>query len=116
MSHNIRCYRCGESLAALTLPISRQDECPACQNYLHVCRMCKNFDRRVPRKCREDGAEEVIEKERLNYCDWFVPSEKAFDPTGKATEDAARNALDALFGDADGEQGSGAPGPEDLFK
>jgi hypothetical protein len=116
MTHNIRCYRCGESLSALTLPFSRQDECPRCQNYLHVCRMCENYDSRVPRKCREDGAEEVLEKERLNYCDWFVPSEQAFDPLGKANADAARNALDALFGESDAGEGSQAPGPEDLFK
>jgi hypothetical protein len=99
MAHNTRCYRCGESLAALSLPLSRQDECPGCGNYLHVCRMCVYFDPRVPRQCREDGAEEVREKDRLNFCDWFRPSEKAYDPDRKAEEDEARAALEALFGD-----------------
>ena len=99
MTHKVRCYRCGESLAALSLPLSRQDECPGCGNYLHVCRMCVYFDPRVPRQCREDGAEEVREKDRLNFCDWFKPSETAFDPDRKAEEDQARAALDALFGD-----------------
>ena len=99
MAHNIRCYRCGESLAALSLPLSRQDECPGCGNYLHVCKMCVYFDPRVPRQCREDGADEVREKDRLNFCDWFKPSETAFDPDRKAGEDEARAALEALFGD-----------------
>jgi hypothetical protein len=99
MAHNTRCYRCGESLAALTLPLSRQDECPGCGNYLHVCKMCVYFDPRVPRQCREDGAEEVRDKDRLNFCDWFKPSETAFDPDRKAEEDEARAALEALFGD-----------------
>ena len=99
MAHTIRCYRCGESLAALTLPLSRQDECPGCGNYLHVCRMCVYFDANVPRQCREDGAEEVKEKDRLNFCDWFKPSESAFDPDQKSEEDQARAALEALFGD-----------------
>lgn len=99
MSHNVRCYRCGASLAALSLPLSRQDECPECRNYVHVCRMCVHFDSSVPRQCREDGAEEVREKERLNFCDWFEASEQAFDEQYKNAEDEARAELEALFGD-----------------
>lgn len=99
MAHNIRCYRCGDSLAALSLPLSRQDECPGCGNYVHVCKMCVFFDPRVPRQCREDGAEDVRDKDRLNFCDWFKPSETAFDAGSKAEEDEARAALEALFGD-----------------
>ncbi len=97
MSHNIACYRCGASLAALSLPLSRQDECPECRNYLHVCKMCCNFDPRVPRQCREDGAEEVREKDRLNFCDWFKPSESAFDEGRKNADDAAVRAAEDLF-------------------
>ena len=98
MSHSITCYRCGSSLASLSLPFSRRDECPACAHYLHVCRMCVYFEPTVPKKCREDDAEEVIEKERPNFCDYYQPSERAFDPNRKSQEDAARGALDALFG------------------
>ena len=99
MAHNIHCYRCGASLEALSLPFSRQDECPGCGNYLHVCKMCVHYDRNVPRQCREDGAEDVKEKGRLNFCDWYKPSERAFDADRKADEDQARAALDALFDD-----------------
>lgn len=99
MAHHIHCYRCGASLEALSLPFSRQDECPACGNYLHVCKMCLHYDRSVPRQCREDGAEDVKEKDRLNFCDWYQPSAKAFDADRKAEEDQARAALDALFDD-----------------
>ncbi|MDH3532622.1 MAG: hypothetical protein OEO82_06795 [Gammaproteobacteria bacterium] len=97
MAHDIACYRCGASLAHLSLPLSRQDECPQCRNYLHVCRMCRHFDSVVPRQCREDDAEEVLDKERLNFCDWYVASESAFDPRQKSEEDRARAALAALF-------------------
>lgn len=99
MAHNVCCFRCGASLAQLSLPLSRQDQCPDCGIYLHVCKMCRHYDPRVPQQCREDDAEEVLEKERLNFCDWFVASESAFDPGRKAEEDAARAALDALFDD-----------------
>jgi len=99
MSHTISCYRCGGSLASLSLPLSRQDECPECGNYLHVCKMCKDFEPNVPRQCREDGAEDVKEKDRLNFCDWFSPSDSAFDAKRKEGEEEAKNALDALFDD-----------------
>jgi ribosomal protein L40E len=97
MSHSIACYRCGASLAMLSLPFSRQDECPACHNYLHVCRMCVFFDPRVPRQCREDGADDVRDKDKLNFCDWYRPSDSAFDAASKQEEDAARAAAEDLF-------------------
>ncbi|HNP35621.1 MAG TPA: hypothetical protein PKK10_07200 [Woeseiaceae bacterium] len=101
MTHSFVCYRCGASLAALSLPFSRQDECPSCEVHLHVCRMCEHFDPHVTRQCREDGADDVSDKERLNFCDWFVPGANAFDPARKASMDAAGKALDALFSGAD---------------
>ena len=99
MAHNVCCYRCGASLEALSLPFSRQDECPGCSNYLHVCKMCVHYDPRVPRQCREDGADDVTDKDRLNFCDWFKPSDSAFDADRKGEEDQARATLDALFDD-----------------
>lgn len=99
MSHKIACYRCGESLAGLSLPLSRQDQCPSCSADLHVCRMCVFFDASVPRQCREDGAEDVTEKERPNFCDWFKPSETAFDPGRREQAETAAQQLAALFGD-----------------
>ena len=99
MSHNIACYRCGELLSSLSLPLSRQDECPNCRAHLHVCKMCVSFDPGVPKQCREDDADDVFEKERLNFCDYFKPSDAAFDPARKAEADAAQQALADLFGD-----------------
>ena len=120
MSHNISCFRCGASLAAMSLPLSRQDECPECSVYLHVCRMCKDFDPSVPRQCREDGAEDVTEKDRVNFCDWFSPSETAFDAVGKDQADSARQSLDTLFSSGDSNNASetsSEPGDaEKLFK
>ena len=101
MSDQITCYRCGASLSGLSLPLSRRDQCPECTAELHVCKMCVHFDASVPRQCREDGAEDVTEKERANFCDWFKPSEQAFDPQRKSEADAAAAALSALFGDGD---------------
>jgi len=101
VSHAIACYRCGASLQTLSLPLSRRDHCPECSAELHVCKMCVAFDPHVPSQCREDGAEDVTDKDRVNFCDWFKPSETAFDPTRKSAADAAQQALNALFGDDD---------------
>jgi hypothetical protein len=98
LSEDIDCYQCGESLATLSLPLSRRDQCPHCNADIHVCKMCIHFDARVTRQCREDGAEDVTDKQRPNFCDWFVPSDKAFDADRKFESDAAKDALDALFG------------------
>jgi hypothetical protein len=117
MSHNICCFRCGNSLAAMSLPISRQDECPECAVYLHVCLMCEHFDASVPRQCREDGADDVTEKDRVNFCDWFSPSESAFDPGQKAQVESAKHSLDALFSDTDApDAGTDASDADSLFK
>lgn len=100
---DLHCHRCGASLAALTLPLSRRDLCPGCSTELHACRMCEFFDPAVPRQCREDDAEEVSDKEHANFCEWFRPSARAFHP-GRAGEAArSREALAALFGDAAGD-------------
>lgn len=98
MSHNLACLRCGASLSSLSLPLSRRDQCPECDADLHVCKMCVHFDKTVPRQCREDGAEDVTDKDRPNFCDWFKPSASAFDPDAKSEADAAKDALAALFG------------------
>ena len=118
MSDALYCFRCGQSLAGLTPPISRHDACPSCTCYLHVCRMCINFDPAVLAQCREEDAEEVFDKDKANFCDWFKPSPTAFDPTGKHSDDKARQAAESLFsgtatdGDDDDNLSSAA---EDLF-
>ncbi len=104
MDDDLKCYRCGASLAELSLPISRHDECPSCTVYLHVCKMCEFYDSTVPKQCREDDAEEVIEKEKLNFCEWFKPGDVVFDAARAKKESAAKDALGALFGDGESDK------------
>ena len=119
MSEIISCYRCGESLEKLSLPLSRRDECPACTVDVHVCRMCIYFDRGVPRQCLEDGAEEVLDMVKVNFCDWFKPSATAFDPVMSAQETQAKSELESLFSDepvSKPDADSTTQSAEDLFK
>jgi hypothetical protein len=98
MAHDLVCWRCGGSLAALSLPLRRLEECPACRAELHVCRMCRSYDPRVAKKCREDDAEDVKGKDTANFCDYFRPRPGAFDAALAAAEQQARDQLSGLFG------------------
>lgn len=79
--------------------------------------MCLNYDPSVAKKCREDDAEEVLEKERANFCEWFKPNPSAFDPAKGAEVQRAEEALDALFSDSGGDTpDSDVSTAEGLFK
>ena len=99
MAEPIQCFRCGTSLEVLTLPISRRDLCPQCSSAVHVCRMCINYSRQVLGQCLEDDAEEVLDKENTNYCEWFKPSANAFDPAEGGQQARAEAELASLFGE-----------------
>lgn len=92
------CWKCGASLKALPLPLSRLAECPACKAELHACRLCQQYEPHTTRQCREIRAEEIVQKDRANYCDWFKPRAHAFDASRQAKVGAAKAKLDALFG------------------
>jgi hypothetical protein len=93
----LSCWKCGESLAALSLPLARLDECPKCRAQLHVCRMCERFAPQLPKGCNEDDAPDVRDKKAANFCDYFKPSARAFDSADQQAEQKARNQLDDLF-------------------
>jgi hypothetical protein len=95
---SLLCYRCGESLEALSLPLSRLDLCPSCEVSLHCCRMCTHYAPQRPTACDEEDVIEVRDKTGANFCDYFAPSPDAFSGTELAAEQAAKARLDALFG------------------
>jgi hypothetical protein len=101
----LACWKCGSALR-IPLPIGRRDDCPACHADLHVCRQCEFYDPRVSKACREPMADEVSDKERGNFCDYFRASTR-----GRATESgeaaAAKAKLDALFGGKSAPSASG---------
>ncbi len=88
------CFTCKKELS-LGREIGRRDECPHCHADLHCCLTCRFYDRSAPKQCREPQAELVREKEKANFCDFFVVAERearAGDAAGKA-----RSALGDLF-------------------
>jgi hypothetical protein len=92
------CWKCGTSLAALSLPLLRLDECKQCGAQLHACKLCEWYDVRVAKHCRETIAEEVRDKERANFCDYFKPKENAWSPQATSAADEAKRRLEEMFG------------------
>jgi hypothetical protein len=98
MGHSLVCWKCGADLSALSLPFSRRDECKKCGAEVHVCRMCSDYDEHVAKKCREPIAEEVTDKTRANFCDYFAPRPGAYQPADTSAATKARSELERLFG------------------
>jgi hypothetical protein len=94
------CWKCGASLAELSLPLRRLDECKRCNAELHVCKLCEFYSIAVAKHCREPIAEEVKDKERANFCDYFKPRPGAYSAAGQEAAAKAKAQLDALFGGA----------------
>ncbi len=92
------CWKCGAPLETVVLPFRRLEVCPQCDEELHVCKMCKFYDPHVVEACIEDNAEEVRNKERANFCDYFTPTPNAYQSRDSAASQASRANLNALFG------------------
>lgn len=99
MSDILHCWNCGAELVALILPMSRREECPACSADQHVCMLCCHYDPAIANACREDRAEQVTDKTRANFCDYFEPQAGAFKASATGREAEAKAQLAALFGD-----------------
>jgi len=97
MSHSLVCWRCGASLASLSLPLRRLEVCKACNAELHVCKMCVEYDTSYAKHCKEPTAEEVRKKDEANFCDHFKPRAGAFVPKDEAEIARSKSALDDLF-------------------
>ena len=114
----LSCWKCGASLEALPLPLSRHDECPACTADLHVCRMCRFYDRSVSNACAEPIADFVANKERANFCGYLVAKPGA--TRGTPQQESSRSELNAVFGlssdaDAAGDADADRRALDDLF-
>lgn len=60
-----------------------------------------------------------MDKDKLNFCEWFDPSDEAFDAGRAAQATKAENELAALFDDAEAPDSHDDPeisAAEDLFK
>jgi len=90
------CGHCGRELK-IEAKIRREEVCPACGEYLHCCLNCRFFTGGISRACSESQAEEVRDKEKANFCGFFLFAEgKSASPSGDAAT-SARAHFQSLF-------------------
>ena len=115
------CWKCGEWVAEVPLPLSRSETCPHCRADFHVCRQCIFYDTSKANACREPVAEPVTDKTRANFCGYLSINTEisrvsnndsqhtealndlfGLDTTASSaspsSSDQAQSALDELFG------------------
>ena len=66
------CWGCGHKL--LKSDYGRESLCTSCSKSTRVCRNCRWFAAGRPNDCLEPMAEEVMDKTRANFCDFFEPT------------------------------------------
>ena len=88
-----KCWHCGHPLSKAHY--GRETLCPGCGKATRVCRNCRFYARGRPNDCEEPMAEEVMDKQRANFCDFFDPTpEPASAGTGSASADLLKAAED----------------------
>jgi hypothetical protein len=92
----LNCAFCNGVLK-ITGSVGRQDTCPHCDRDLRCCRQCKFYDPHAYNECREVSAERIVDKERANFCDYFVLRGTKGAGRGSNKVKEAKEALEALF-------------------
>jgi hypothetical protein len=91
-----KCHKCLKDLEIKT-PVGRKDICPSCGSDLRCCLHCGFHAPGTYNECKEPQAERVVEKERSNFCDYFVFRDAASGHPGKYAGDSAKATLASLF-------------------
>ena len=90
----VTCYSCGVE-NEFPGPLGRRDHCSSCGKDLRCCLQCRLYDADSTPECREPSAEIQRDKDRGNFCEYFMPGQ------GKKKQDrdaeSARAAFEALF-------------------
>lgn len=95
MSAKCLCFSCQKEMTFADAKISLREECPHCGADAHVCKNCQFYDPKAYNECREPSADRVKEKERANFCDYFVLNQDGKAQVDKAA--ALKAAAEALF-------------------
>ena len=94
----MKCWHC-DTTAEVVERVGFRDECERCGRALHVCRNCGFYDTSYNNACRETQAERVVDKERFNFCEYFVPGSGPGAGAAAASQgkSSAQARLEALF-------------------
>lgn len=94
------CWNCGRALDAGDY--GRGESCSGCGADSRCCRNCEHHAPSINNECRETQADRILDKERANFCEFFLPSVKpvrACDSgrPAKVPGSSAKSAFESLF-------------------
>ena len=98
-----KCYHCGNIIDP-KLRIYRNTLCPVCSGELKICKNCTFYSPGSHWDCRETIREPVKDKEKANFCDFFIFSASSAslsdqdDGSADQKKEKARSNFDKLFG------------------
>lgn len=95
------CFKCGSAFPR-EMRVTRSTECERCNQPVRCCRNCLFFSPGSHWDCRETVPEQVVDKERSNFCEYFRLNERTSTDEKGATSsemprEATRRAFDDLF-------------------
>jgi hypothetical protein len=90
------CHRCQKELS-IADRVGRAETCPSCGTDLKCCKNCAFYDAGSYNQCREPQAERVLEKERSNFCDYFLFRDSSRNEHTQDKKSDPKSKLDSLF-------------------
>ena len=89
------CWNCGQSLSKSDY--GRETLCLRCDKPTRVCRNCRHYVRGRPNDCEEPLADEVMDKEKANFCSFFDPNLEPESAVGDTSQSDLLKAAEDLF-------------------
>lgn len=90
----IQCFNCKKELdVSPGQRIMRTDECQHCYGSIHCCKMCQFYDQSAYNECRESSADRTVEKEKSNFCDYYILKEPGANENGQESHLEKANSL-----------------------
>lgn len=93
-----KCCFCGQAIDD-KMEIFRSLECPSCRLDLKICLNCIFYSPGSHWDCRETVPEQVKDKEKANFCDYFKFKEVKEGNNDIDKANKAREGFNKLFGD-----------------
>ena len=90
------CHNCGKEVD-IKKELGRKEACPFCRADLRCCLNCTFHDPASYNACRETQAERVVEKDRSNFCEYFIFNNALSAKDAKPDKDKTFDKLNALF-------------------
>lgn len=107
------CWKCHSEITIEK--IFRTSECSVCGADLHVCKQCRFYSTGIHFECKENITDPVVDKEKNNFCDFYMADEVFSGALNDSKVQKARNAAAALFGEAPSTTSNDAESAKNAF-